>query len=234
MHAAGPFHILFEDDHLVAINKPSGILVHRTRISEDTRFVLQLLRDQLGQRLFPVHRLDRGTSGVLVFGKASEAAALLSVQFREKVVGKKYLAVIRGFAEDKGTIDYPIAGDVSKPLQEAVTHYTRLGQSEIGYAVGRYATARYSLVKVRPVTGRRHQIRRHFAHIRHPVIGDKKHGDCKHNKFLREEMGISRLLLHAGELEFFHPVGKNKVNIAAPLDDVFRAALDRLRLPILL
>ncbi|MCO6479147.1 MAG: tRNA pseudouridine(65) synthase TruC [Phaeodactylibacter sp.] len=231
MQTADIFNILFEDEYLVAIDKPSGIMVHRTRISEDTRFVLQLLRDQLGRRLYPVHRLDRGTSGVLVFGKTREAAALLSEQFRDKGVGKKYLAIIRGYVEGEGTVDYPIARDASRPLREAVTHYTRLGQSEIPYAVGRYATARYSLVEARPVTGRHHQVRRHFAHIRHPVIGDKKHGDVKHNKFMREQWGISRLLLHASSLAFVHPVSGEKVSITAPLDDIFRTALGRLRLP---
>ncbi len=231
MQTADQFTILFEDEHLVAIDKPSGILVHRTRISEDTRFVLQLLRDQLGRRLYPVHRLDRGTSGVLVFGKTRQAAALLSEQFRDKGVGKKYLAIIRGHVEEEGTIDYPIARDTSRPLQEAITHYTRLGQSEIPYAVGRYATARYSLVEARPVTGRHHQVRRHFAHIRHPVIGDKKHGDVKHNKFMREQWGNSRLLLHASSLAFVHPVSGEKVSITAPLDAVFRTALGQLRLP---
>ena len=230
MHTQTPFDILFEDEHLVAIDNPSGILVHRTRISEDKRFVLQLLRDQLRQRLFPVHRLDRGTSGVLILGKTREAASLLSEQFRDKAVEKKYLAIIRGYVEEESTIDYPIANGPSKPAQEAVTHYTRLSQSEICYPVGRYATARYSLVEARPVTGRRHQIRRHFAHIRHPVIGDKKHGDCKHNKFLREEWGISRLLLHARVLAFEHPRREERVEITAPLDDTFRIALERLGL----
>lgn len=231
MQTADIFNILFEDEYLVAIDKPSGIMVHRTRISEDTRFVLQLFRDQLGRRLYPVHRLDRGTSGVLVFGKTREAAALLSGQFRDKGVGKKYLAIIRGYVEEEGTIDYPIARDTTRPRQEAVTHYTRLGQSEIAYPVGRYTTARYSLVEARPVTGRHHQVRRHFAHIRHPVIGDKKHGDVKHNKFMREQWGISRLLLHASSLAFVHPVSGEKVSITAPLDDIFRTALGRLRLP---
>ena len=230
MYSGDQFDILFEDEHLVAINKPSGILVHRTRISEDTRFVLQLLRDQLGQRLFPVHRLDRGTSGALVLGKNGEAASLLGAQFRNKEVEKEYLAVIRGFVSSEGTIDYPIANDPAKPRQEAVTHFTRLSQSELDWPIGRYATARYSLVEIRTETGRRHQIRRHFAHIRHPVIGDKKHGDCKHNKYLREEWGIVRLLLHASELGVVHPFTGEKIRVVAPLGNVFHAAIERLGL----
>ena len=154
------FPILFENESLVAINKPTGILVHRTKISEDTIFVLQLLRKQLKQRVYPIHRLDRATSGILVFGKNPEAAALLSEQMRLQKIEKAYLAIVRGYVEEKGTIDYPLAPEPHLEKQAAITHFDRLAQVEIPEAVGRYATARYSLLRIHTETGRRHQIRR--------------------------------------------------------------------------
>lgn len=225
-----PFDILFEDDALIAINKPSGILVHRTKISEDQVFVLQLLRDQIGQRIYPLHRLDRGTSGVLVFGKNSEIAGILSEQFRDKEVGKKYLAVIRGYVDPKGVIDYPLPHPRTGLPREALTRYERLEQTELPMAIGRYATARYSLVEIVLETGRTNQIRRHFAHLRHPVIGDKKHGDCKHNKYLDQELGLSRMLLHASSFTFSHPLQGNTITLIAPLDEAFEGALRVLSL----
>lgn len=192
---------------MVAIHKPCAILVHRTSISEDKIFVLQLLRDQLGQRLFPVHRLDRPTSGVLLMAKTPDIAGQLSEQFRAKKVAKQYQAIVRGYLPEKGTIDYAIGDpeDKSKPKQAAITHYQRISQSEIEIPIGRYPTARFSLVEINPETGRRHQIRRHFSHLRHPIIGDKKHGDVKHNTFFREEWGLGRLFLHAKQIAFIHP-----------------------------
>ena len=219
------FDICFEDEHFVAINKPCGILVHRTRISEDTVFVLQLLRDQLGQRIYPIHRLDRATSGVLIFGKDKAAAGLLSEQVRAKSIQKVYWAIVRGFAPESQTIDYPIKTERGPEAQQALTHFKCLSQTEIPYAVGRYATARYSWVEIRPETGRHHQIRRHFAHLRHPVIGDKKHGDVKHNKFFTSEFGISRLLLHARHFSFLHPFTATEIQVEAPLDEAFEKAL---------
>jgi len=224
-----PFSILYEDEALIAINKPTGILVHRTRISEDRQFVLQLLRKQIGQRVYPIHRLDRATSGVLIFGKNKKGASLLSAQFRDKKVEKQYLGIIRGYVEDAATIDYPLAKEKWLPKKEAISHYRRIAQTEIQVPIGRYETARYSLVEVQLETGRRHQIRRHFAHLRHPIIGDKKHGDVKHNKHWANEFGISRMLLHAQHMQFNHPeTGKNTL-IYAPIDAGFQAALDLLK-----
>ena len=227
------FPILYSDDYFVAINKPRGILVHRTGISEDRVFVLQLLRDQLGgAHVFTTHRLDRGTSGVLIFGKTQEAARHLGEQFMGKTIEKKYLAVVRGWTDETGTIDYPLADkETGRGLLDAVTHYTCLGKSEINAPIGlRYPTARFSLVTAEPETGRRHQIRKHFAHIHHPIIGDKRHGDVKQNTYFREKFGMTRMLLHASELAFQHPVSGQSVRITAPLDVEFEQALDIVEL----
>ncbi len=223
-----PFPILYEDDALIAINKPTGILVHRTRISEDTQFVLQLLRDQINQRIYPIHRLDRATSGVLIFGKNKKGASQLSEQFRAKKVEKQYLGIIRGYVETEATIDYPLAREIGLPKKEAISHYRRVAQTEIQVPIGRYETARYSLVEVRIETGRRHQIRRHFSHLRHPIIGDKKHGDVKHNKHWANEFGIARMLLHAQHMQFNHPETGKNILIYAPINSAFQQALDLL------
>jgi tRNA pseudouridine65 synthase len=222
-----PFRVLYEDNSLIAIDKPSGILVHRTRISEDKTSVLQQLRDQVGRRLFPVHRLDRGTSGVLLLAKTAAAAASLGAQFRTQAVNKTYQAIIRGYVEAEAEIDYALTNESGTTLNPAITRYRRLKQAEYSHPVGRYPTARYAWVEIVPQTGRFHQIRRHFSHIRHPVIGDKKHGDLHHNRFFREAWGIDRLLLHATALRFQTPEG-TLIEITSPPNGGFKEALTRL------
>lgn len=224
------FPIIFEDDYFVAINKPNGILVHRTKISEDVVFVLQLLRKQLGYRIFPVHRLDRPTSGVLIFGKNPDAASRLSELLRSRNIEKKYLAVVRGYVPESLIIDSPLRHPDREELQEAKTEFWKLAQSECPFAISRYPSSRYSLVRIQLHTGRRHQIRRHFAHLRHPVIGDKRYGDCKHNKYFREILDLSTLLLHASDTSFIHPFTNMECVIRADFPETFSAALERLKL----
>lgn len=228
-----PFPILFEDDYFVAINKPAGILVHRTGISEDRVFVLQLLRDQLGgARIFTTHRIDRGTSGVLIFAKNQESARHLGEQFMGKTIDKKYWAMVRGWIQEPATIDYALADkETGKGHLDAVTHYRPMGVSEIEEPIGlRYPTARFSLVEASPETGRRHQIRKHFAHINHPIIGDVRHGDVKQNKYFRDVFGLKRMMLHAASLQFEHPDNQTLITIEAPIGDDFLASLKRANL----
>ncbi len=231
--------IIYQDQHLVAINKPSGLLVHRTNIDRhETRFAMQLLRNQLGQHVYPVHRLDKPTSGVLLFALNSEMARELSEQFRQHQIEKSYLAVVRGWTEDKETIDYPLVdGPIKAAYAEqkssdtprsAVTRYTTLDRIELPIATGRYASSRYSLLEARPTTGRRHQLRRHFKHISHPIIGDTTYGDSRHNNQFREQFACHRLLLHALQLEFKHPIGGRKVCLLAPLDSGLKQLLSQL------
>lgn len=228
MSAKPDFEVLYQDEHYIAINKPFGILVHRTRMSEDTDFVLQRLRNQIKQRIYPIHRLDRATSGVLIFGKNADAASRLGMRFQDKQVDKRYLAIIRGWVAEQGTIDYPLAdAEVGQALQPAVTHFWRLGQSEIQEAIGlKYPTARFSLIDVEPETGRRQQIRKHFAHIFHPIIGDKRHGDCKHNNYFRDHLMLDRMLLHAHTLGFQHPDDERQIVLTAPIDGKFEQGLE--------
>jgi len=212
--------ILFRDEHFVAINKPGGLLVHRTRIAEEDRaFAMQILRDQLGQWVYPLHRLDRGTSGVLLFALHKEAAQRLGAVFESSRVNKAYLAVLRGYVPEAGLVDYALREEKYKPPQEAQTGYRRLATAELPIPVGRYATARYSLVEARPLTGRMHQIRKHFAHLCHYVIGDKRHGDWRHNQMFAETLACPHMLLHARMMTFPHPFTGESVAVAAPLPE---------------
>ncbi len=213
--------ILYQDDNYIAIHKPAGLLVHRTRISQDTSFVLQILRNQIGQWVYPIHRLDRPTSGVLIFGLNPDAACQLVQEFEQRRVKKRYLAVVRGYTEQEDIIDYPLREEKWKEPQNAVTKYRRLAQVELPHPVGRYQTARYSLLEIQPETGRMHQIRKHMKHIFHPIVGDTTHGDGKQNQLFRDQFGISRLLLVATELSLQHPVTKEQMTIkCAPEEEL--------------
>jgi tRNA pseudouridine65 synthase len=228
VNAPLPLPLLYQDDHYVAVDKPPGLLVHRTPQSRDRVFVLQRLRDQLGRRLYPVHRLDRATSGVLVLGLSSEAAARLGQAFTERRVRKTYLAVVRGHTAASGRIDHPLAEDGVGDPQPALTEYTRLGVVTLPIAVGRYPEARYSLLEVHPRTGRMHQIRRHLKHVFHPLVGDTTYGEGRHNRLFREHFGVRRLLLHAHALAFEHPFGGGWTTVAAPPDAELAALFARL------
>lgn len=221
--------ILYEDEHLVAIHKPAGLLVHRSYLARRERFfAMQLTRDLVGCHVFPVHRLDRPTSGVLLFAKSSEVANALCEQFASHTVEKHYLALVRGNMHESGVLDYALKveldelgdkhADPNKAAQEAITAYEPLLNTEIPYPSGRYATSRFALVRLSPKTGRKHQLRRHLAHLRHPIIGDTTHGDGKQNTFFREHFGINRLWLIAKKLSFTHPITQVRVSIETELE----------------
>lgn len=214
---APTIEILYEDEHIVAIHKPAGLLVHKTYLARKERFfAMQLTRDLVGCHVFPVHRLDRPTSGVLLFAKSSEVARTLCQQFEGRDVQKHYLALVRGNMSAAGELDYPLKEELDdiadkharkdKDAQDAVTQYAPLLNSEIPYPSGRYATSRFCLLRLAPLTGRKHQLRRHMAHLRHPIIGDTTHGDGKQNRFFREHFGINRLWLLAQKMTLTHPV----------------------------
>ncbi|WP_373494465.1 pseudouridine synthase [Aquiflexum sp.] len=226
--------ILFEDDFYIGINKPAGILVHKTSIAkeEEALYALQLLRDQIGQKVYPLHRIDRPTSGVLMFAKSSEAASILQPLFPTTAVEKYYLCIVRGYMEiDHGIIDRPLKKKLYGDLQEAQTSYWSLSQSEIPFASSpKYPTSRYSLLKVYPHTGRMHQIRRHMAHARHYVIGDRTHGDNKQNNFFRARFGLENMLLHARQIKFSHPFTKQEIILQADLPDHFLKTMEFLGL----
>ena len=225
-----PLPILYRDDRLVAIHKPPGVLVHRTGLaSRDERFLLQELRDQLGCRVYPLHRLDRATYGVLLFALSPETAAALGPAFGSGGVHKVYWAVVRGWTQPEGTIDHPVRDrDTRGAPRAAQTRFRRLAQVELPVAVDRYPSSRYCLVEARPQSGRRHQLRAHFKHIHHPIIGDTSYGNGRHNRFFRERLGMGRLLLHARALGFRHPMGGAWVEIDCPPDAAWQALMGRL------
>lgn len=230
--------IVYQDDHLVVINKPSGLLVHRSRLVTDAKvFAMQLLRDQLGQHVFPLHRLDRPTSGLLVFALDSETARLVNEQWAERTVAKTYHAVVRGYVDDSGTIDYPLKEELDKIAdkdartdkepQQAITHYRCLERIELPYKVSKkHDTSRYSLVELTPQTGRKHQLRRHMSHIRHPIIGDSRHGEGRHNRFFRDHFDSHRLLLAATRIQFQHPHSGEALDLSVELPDEFARVFD--------
>jgi tRNA pseudouridine65 synthase len=210
--------ILYEDARLIAVHKPAGLLVHRSNLDRhETRFALQLVRDQTGRRVHPVHRLDKGTSGVLVFAFDPEAASALGRAFEAGQVGKRYRAIVRGWPADAGIIDYPLgalsddygrggsaAGNL-QIVQPAVTRFRTLARAELPHRVDRYPTSRYALLELEPLTGRQHQIRRHLKHIFHPIVGDSTYGVGRHNRLFAALFGVQRLFLCCTRMDFAHP-----------------------------
>lgn len=219
--------ILHQDDCLIIVSKPSGMLVHRTFEAPDRETAMTVLRNQIGAWVYSVHRIDRGASGALLFAKDPVSARFFAEAFEGRRVKKTYLAVVRGWLPDSGEVDSPIIEEPGKAPMPARTTFMRLAQVELPHAVGPHSTARYSLVQVEPETGRRHQIRRHMAHLRHPLVGDVNHGDGKHNRLFRELFGLNRLLLHARALEVPHPSG-GTVRAEAPLPEELRVLFERL------
>lgn len=230
--------VLYQDEHLIAVNKPAGWLVYRSWLDRhETKFVMQTVRDRIGQHVFTVHRLDRPTSGVLLMALSSEVARLLSQQFERHEVQKTYHAVVRGYVLEAGTIDYALTqeldkladkhADPDKGPQPAVSHYRPLARVEMPVAIGRYATSRYSLVELQPETGRKHQLRRHMAHIRHPIIGDTAHGDLRQNRGMAQHFACPRLMLHASHLQLNHPITGEKLPISAPWDATWQGLMSQ-------
>jgi tRNA pseudouridine65 synthase len=217
--------ILYRDEYLIAINKPHGLLVHRSSIAADVEeFALQMLRDQIGVKVNPVHRIDRKTGGVLLFAFDKTVEIAMQQQFMENKAGKKYLAIVRGHTPDSEEIDYPLRKE-NGTEQNALTAYTTLKRAELEVPFGKHATSRYSLVEVIPQTGRMHQIRKHMSHIFHPIIGDRTHGCNKQNKLFKDQWEMTTMLLHASQLNFTHPISHQLVNIDAPLQDEFKRVM---------
>ncbi|MDQ7059612.1 MAG: tRNA pseudouridine(65) synthase TruC [Sulfurimonas sp.] len=221
--------ILYQDKYLVAVNKPSGMLVHKSLIdAKEIYFAMKMLSEQIGQWVYPIHRLDKPTSGVLLFALDKETAARMGEQFSQHTIEKKYIAIVRGYIEEVGFIDYALSvkldkiadknANKDKVAQDAQTHYKRLSTVELAQAVGRYEKTRYSLVELSPRTGRKHQLRRHMKHLSHHILGDTKYGRGEHNTMVRKYYNCHRLMLHAISLEFKHPYTDSKTKVKAPYD----------------
>lgn len=222
--------ILYQDDAVLAVNKPANLAVHRsTFVGPADAFLIDLLREQVGDNVYLAHRLDRATSGVLLVARSKEVAAALGEQFMQRTVHKQYLVVVRGWPEPaEGVIDYPLPGSrETGPRREARTHYRRLATIEVPIALGRYPQQRYALLQAEPESGRFRQIRKHLAHIHHPVIGDCQHGRSDHNRLYKQHFGCHRMLLHAWRIRFEHPVSGIPLQLEAPLDEAFSQLLAR-------
>lgn len=228
IHTTTILQVLYQDDYFVAVNKPAGMLVHRSHIDHyETQFVLQTLRDQLGKKLYLVHRLDKPTSGVLLFAFDSEAVEKTQAIWQN--VEKTYLAVVRGFFPEYINLDKPLkpidpfantktGNTEASKLQDACTKFYNLAHCELDYAVDKYPTSRYSLIKAIPQHGRKHQIRRHLKHLSHPIIGDTAYGKSIHNRFFQQQFGIQQLLLHCQQIDFIHPYTNQEITIKAEVD----------------
>lgn len=229
--------ILYRDDAIVAVHKPSGLLTHKTDLDRhETRFAVQIVRDQIGQRVWPAHRLDKGTSGILIFALDAALAASLGKQFEAGTVGKTYQAIVRGHPAAAGRIDHPLSRqrDTYEGLrtadapQEAVTEFRRLATVELAIAVDRYPSSRYALLELNPLTGRKHQLRRHLKHMAHPIIGDATYGKGKHNRMFAEHFGSQRLLLCCTRLEIDHPRDGRRLKMETPPADDFAGVVAQL------
>lgn len=218
--------LIYEDEHLVAIDKPPGLLVHRTQLAAGEELAaLQLLRDQLGRTVWPVHRLDRGTSGVLLFALSAEVASQLGAMFEQGQMDKRYLALVRGWpVADEGLIDHPLARDPELPsagqtMLEAQTRYRVLQRMTWPLVTdARFPSTRVALLEAEPLQGRRHQIRRHLKHIAHPILGDATHGKGPLNRAVAAHLGVQRLWLHAQRLTLTHPVSGALLRLEAAPD----------------
>ena len=221
--------IVHEDSELLAVNKPAGLLIHRSKIADaETDFLLDRIKEQVGANLFLAHRLDRATSGIVLLAKSREMAGELGRQFMARKVVKRYLAVVRGWPEPAGVIDYPLP-DVREhaPRKPALTRWRTLAVATVPIALGRYPEQRYALVEAQPETGRYRQIRKHFHHVSHHLIGDTSHGRGDHNRLWRMHFGTHRLLLHAWRLELTHPLNGGTLSLQAPLDETWQRVLER-------
>ncbi|MFC3093139.1 tRNA pseudouridine(65) synthase TruC [Alteromonas sediminis] len=232
-----PLSILYQDDCVIAINKPSGLLVHRSPLDKRAQhFAVQQLRDQVGRHVYPVHRLDRPTSGVLLFAFSPDTVALLQKNW-DRGVQKRYQALVRGWVKGAGIIDYPLRYEPDKiaekhkredNVQQAMSYYQSIQHYQAPYPVGRYKTGRYSLVELGLYTGRKHQLRRHMAHIRHPIVGDTTHGDGKQNAFMRAQFGCEHLALSCISIQFVHPKTGRTVMVSSPRSENFESCLTQL------
>lgn len=219
----GSIRLLHEDDRYLCVSKPRGLLVHKTPLdAHEPENLRDLLRQHYAGRIDPVHRLDKPTSGVILFGKDPEAIDACKRQFENQQTSKQYLAVVRGWVDHDGCISKPLPKGMTGPTKPARTPFASLGQCELPYAVSRYETARFSLLECAPKTGRYHQIRLHMRHFRHPIIGDSQHGDKIQNRAFAAHTGCAGLLLHAATFSFDHPDG-GRLTLSAQVPDAWRS-----------
>lgn len=224
-----PIPLIYDDADLLAVDKPAGLAVHRSRmVARDEVYLIDRLREQVGGTLHLANRLDRATSGLLLVARTREVAAALGEQLMSRRVAKTYLAIVRGWPDDEGVIDYPLTvGSMTGERKPAQTRWRTLARAEVPIALGRYPQQRYALLELTPETGRYRQLRRHLHHVHHPIIGDSTLGRGEHNRLFRQHFRSHRLLLHAWRLSLVHPTNGQMLELEAPLDDTWRQLLER-------
>jgi tRNA pseudouridine65 synthase len=237
---SNPLKILFRDEHLIAVFKPAGLLVHRSQTTlPQESILLQALRDQIGSFVFPVHRLDRPTAGIILFGLNRLSAAKMVQLFTDRSVDKYYQALVCGFTPGSFVVDRPLEEkfnleadqhrETDNPTQDARTEFSRIEQYELPQEANEDSACRYSLLEIKPHTGRSHQIRRHLHHASFPVIGDHRHGDDEQNRRIFEKTGVCRMLLTAARLDFRHPYTGEMLTIATGRGSEFDRVVSYMR-----
>ena len=223
--SAGTIRILHSDDQIVILDKPPAMLTHSNSFDRHTPTVLMVLGSMMGRSIRTVHRLDRMTSGVMVAALTADAARILSDQFRGRTVAKRYVAIVRGHPDDRGTVTTPVSRPSTGEELFAETEYVVVGRGRLPEPVGRFDEAWFSLVSLTLRTGRTHQARRHLQSINHPVLGDNKHGDKTYNRFAASRYGERHLFLRAHVLEFDHPATGRRVTACAGVPELWMRVL---------
>ena len=223
------FRILLEEPGWMAVVKPCRLLVHRTDIDFHEKFNLRDLINKTRNQeewLQPVHRLDKPTSGIVLMATKGDILNALKLEFVHRRTQKTYFAIVRGWTEDEGVVDKPLPTAHSDKPKEAQTRYKTLARCVVNHPVGPYETARYSLVECKPSTGRFHQIRLHFRHLRHPILGDSRYGDKAHNRFVSRQFEVDTLMLHAGHLVVKHPEKDCALSLTARVGEAWEKLLN--------
>lgn len=218
--------ILYQDEFLAVVNKPHNLLMHLSSIARDIdENIKDMLELQLDKKVFLVHRLDRKTAGALVIAFDSVTAQEISQLFIDKSISKVYWAIARGHFTEEIEVNKALENENGN-MQDATTFFKPLKTTSIEVSTGKYSETRLSLIECYPKTGRMHQIRRHLAHLRHYIINDKPHGDCKVNKVFKDKLDFNHMMLHAKQIEFTHPKTKQKLRVEAPLFEEFERMLE--------
>ena len=229
-------NIVYEDDWLILANKPSNLIVHHSKYARniDEVSLCQQLNQEFAKPIHPIHRLDRKTSGLIMFAKDKTSIPPLQQLFNEQNIQKTYIALVRGFVEGDGILDFPIRADETNVYKPAETHYKSIQSFEVDIPVLPYPTARYTLLELQPKTGRMHQLRKHMNKFSHPIIGDPKYGNRHHNHMFIDQLQISNLFLHAQSLRFLHPKTKEEIIVKADFPDFWHQMIKSLNVPVVL
>ncbi|WP_299133690.1 pseudouridine synthase [uncultured Tenacibaculum sp.] len=222
--------VIYQDEYIVCVTKPNNVVVHHAHHSRnvsDEKSLLQLLDEQIKGKYYPIHRLDRKTSGIILLAKETKFVSKFQNLFTENLIQKTYYGIVRGHSPQSTIIDSPVKGRDSNVYKEAETKLETIKQKILEIPVKPYDTSRYSLVKLTPKTGRLHQLRIHTNKISHPLIGDPKYGDKNHNMMFIENFDCDNLFLHAYSLEFIHPFLNKKFKLTSNFTENWKVIFDK-------